>query len=73
MTVVGTEGLAPGATTSPITLKSQLGYTGSDQTRQEMLANTHFVDVRVEVFAKYASTQWVRVGLVPIARELLTK
>jgi len=73
MTVAGSEGLAPGATTATLTVKSQLGYTGSDQTRLDMLANTHFVDVRVEVFAKYASTQWVRVGMVPIARELLTK
>ena len=72
-TVAGSEGLAPGATTAPLTFKSQLGYTGSDQTRLEMLANTHFVDVRVEVFAKYGATQWVRVGLVPIARELLTR
>jgi hypothetical protein len=73
MTVVGSEGLAPGATTATLTIKSHLGYTGRDQTRLEMLANSHFVDVRVELFAKYSSTQWVRVGLVPIARELLTK
>ena len=73
LTVAGSEGLAPGATTATLTVKSQLGYTGSEQTRLEMLANSHFIDVRVEVFAKYASTQWVRVGLVPIARQLLTK
>ena len=73
MTVAGSEGLAPNATTQVLTVKSQLGYTGSDQTRLEMLANTHFVDVRVEMFAKYASTQWVRIGLVPITRELITK
>jgi hypothetical protein len=73
LTAVGSEGLVPGATTATLTIKSPLGYTGRDQTRLEMLANTHFVDVRVELFAKYASTQWVRVGLVPIARELLTK
>ena len=29
------------------------GYTGSDQTRQEMLQNAHFVDAKVELFAKY--------------------
>src|SRR5580765_8612824 len=39
MTVVGSQGLAPGAVTEPITIKSQLGYTGSDQSRQEMLQN----------------------------------
>jgi hypothetical protein len=73
LTVVGSKGLAPGATTDPITIKSQLGYTGSDQSRQEMLANTHFVDAKVELFAKYASTQWVRVGSFPVTRQLLAK
>jgi hypothetical protein len=73
VTVVGSEGIAPGATTAPVTVRSQLGYTGSEQSRQEMLANSHFVDARVELFAKYASTQWVKVGTFPIARQLLTK
>jgi hypothetical protein len=71
--VVGSEGLAPGATTPPITIRSQLGYTGSDQSRQEMLQNSHFVDAKMELFAKYASTQWVRIGTYPITRQLLTK
>jgi hypothetical protein len=73
LTVVGSKGLAPGATTDPITIKSQLGYTGNDQSRQEMLQNTHFMDAKVELFAKYASTQWVRVSVFPITRQLLTK
>jgi len=73
VTAAGSDGLAPGATTPPLTVKSNLGYTGSDQTRQEMLRNTHFVDAKVELFAKYGSIQWVRVGDYPIARELLTK
>jgi hypothetical protein len=73
LTAVGSDGLAPGATTAVLTAKSQLGYTGSDQTRAEMLQNTHFVDAKVQLFAKYASTQWVKVGEYPIVRELLTK
>ena len=73
LTVVGSKGLAPGATTEPITIKSQLGYTGSDQSRQEMLQNSHFVDAKVELFAKYAATQWVRVGSFPVTRQLLAK
>lgn len=73
VTAAGSEGLAPGATTAPITIKSQLGYTGSDQSRQEMLQNSHFVDAKVELAAKYGSTQWARVGTYPIARQLLTK
>ena len=73
MTVVGSQGLAPGATTDRITIKSQLGYTGSDQSRLEMLQNTLFVDAKVELFGKYASTQWVLLGSYPITRQLLTK
>jgi hypothetical protein len=73
MTVVGSQGLAPGATTDPITIKSQLGYTGSDQSRQEMLQNSHFVDAKVELFGKYASTQWVLLGSYPITRQILSK
>jgi len=73
VTVVGSQGLAPGATTDPVTIKSQLGYTGSEQSRQEMLQNTHFVDAKVELFAKYGSTQWVLLGTYPITRQLLTK
>ena len=73
MTVVGSQGLALGATTEPITIRSQLGYTGSDQSRQEMLANTHFVDAKVELSAKYGSTQCVRIAEYPIKRELITQ
>jgi hypothetical protein len=73
LTAVGSDGLAPGAATAVLTAKSQLGYTGSDQTRAEMMQNTHFVDAKVELFAKYAATQWVKVGEYPIVRELLTR
>ena len=73
LTVAGSQGLAPGATSDPITIKSQLGYTGSEQSRMEMLQNTHFVDAKVELFGKYGSTQWVRLGSYPITRQLLTK
>jgi hypothetical protein len=72
VTAAGSAGLPPGATTDTLTVKSQLGYTGVDP-RQEMLKNTHFVDAKVELFAKYGSTQWVRVGEYPIVRELITK
>ena len=73
VTVVGSQGLAPGATTDPVTIKSQLGYTGSEQSRQEMLQNTHFVDAKVELYGTYGSTQWVLLGTYPITRQLLTK
>ena len=73
LTVAGSDGLAPGATTAPLTIKSNLGYTGADQSRQEMLQNSHFVDAKVDLFAKYGSTQLARIGEYPITRQLLTK
>ena len=71
--VSGSEGLAPGAEARMLTIRSQLGYTGSDQTREDMLKNSLFVDAEVELFAKYASEQWKRVGEYVISRRLLTK
>ena len=71
LTAAGSEGLAPGATTGTLTVKSQHGYTGTEP-RQETLRNSHFVDARVELTAKYGSTQWARIGSYPIARQLIT-
>ncbi len=73
VTVAGSSGLGPNAASEPLTLRSQRGYTGSDQSRQEMLANTHFVDAKVEILAKYGSTQWKRLGEYPIQRKLIEK
>ena len=71
--VAGSEGLAPGMTTSMVTVRSQNGYTGADQSREDMLKNSHFVDAKVELFAKYGSTQWKRIGEYPVTRRLITK
>jgi hypothetical protein len=73
MTVSGSDGLAPGASTEAIPVRSDRGYTGADQSREEMLHNSHFVDAKVELFAKYGSTQLVKVGDYPIQRTLITK
>jgi hypothetical protein len=72
VTVAGSSGLAPGATSEPLRINSQLGYTGTEP-RQQMLANAQFVDAKVQLFAKYASTQWAPVGEYPISRTLLSK
>ena len=72
-TAAGSDGLPPGATTAVLTVRSERGYTGSDQSRQEMLENSHFVDAKVDLFAKYGAIQWVRMGTYPISRQLLTK
>src|SRR5262245_2697506 len=49
--VAGSDGLAAGATTDSLTVKSDLGYTGTE-TRAEMLNNSHFVDAKVRILAK---------------------
>lgn len=70
VTVAGSGGLKPGATSQTITVRSQLGYTGTEP-RQDMLQNARFVDARVELLAKYGSVQWVKVGNYPLARRLI--
>jgi len=72
ITAAGSKGLAPGATTERLIIKSQLGYTGTE-TRQEMLRNSHFVDAKAEVSAKYGSTQWMHLADYPVARQLITQ
>src|SRR5476649_2030653 len=72
LSVTGSSGLAPGATTDALFVKSNLGYTGSGQTRQEMLDSKVFVDATVQLFAKYGSTQWAKVGEYPVTRRLVT-
>jgi hypothetical protein len=70
--LTGTEGLPPGATTPSQTVKSQLGYTGSES-RQQMLANSQFVDAKIQLFAKYSNTQWQKVGEYTVPRTILEK
>jgi hypothetical protein len=70
--VAGSEGLAPGTTSKRFTIDSKQGYKSTD-TRAEMLTNSHFVDAKVELFAKYGNTQWTRIGDYAITRQLITK
>jgi hypothetical protein len=67
--VAGSGGLAPGTTTDTISLKAQLGYTGTDP-HDALLRNSQFADAKVDLFVKAGSAQWVRVGEYPIARQL---
>jgi len=64
------KGLAPGQTTGVLVLASDLGYTGKDS-YATMLRHAQFVDTDVDLFAKYSSTQWVRLGRFPVERQLL--
>ena len=72
LTVARSEGLAPGVTTPVLTIRSPLGYTGTEP-REEMLRNSHFVDAMVKLVAKYGSVQWTHVREVPIERLLITQ
>jgi hypothetical protein len=69
---ISSAGLAPGAVTPPIVLRSDLGYTG-EQARGEMLTHSQFQDAHVQVFAKHGSDDYVSLGDFPIRRQLLTK
>jgi hypothetical protein len=66
------DALAPAASTQPLVLRSNLGYTGT-QPRMQMLQNKEFVDSKVEIFAKAGSRTWVKLGEYPIDRQLLTQ
>jgi hypothetical protein len=69
-TVAGSRGLLPGAATDSVTINAQLGYTGSDS-HAAMLYHSQFVDAKVDLFAKYGSGTWARIGEYPIMRQLL--
>jgi hypothetical protein len=70
MTVAGSDGLAPGASSQMLTISSQLGYTGIEP-EQLMMQNSQFVDAKVQLFTKYGSVQWVRVAEIGITRRLI--
>jgi len=68
----GAEALAPSGTSKPITVRANWGFTG-EQPRAQMLMHTQFKDARVEIFAKYGSTPFVKLSEAQVARQLLTK
>src|ERR1051325_3863845 len=49
VTVAGSSGLRPGATSDPLTVASQLGYAGTEP-RADMMKNSQFVDAKVQLF-----------------------
>ena len=65
--------VAPGATSQPVVMRSNLGYTGTGQTRATMLQNAQFVDARVDIFGKQGRGGWVKLGDFVIDRQLLTQ
>ena len=69
---IDTAGLAAGANTMPIVMRSSFGYTGS-QARVQMLQNREFVDATVQVFGKHGRRNWVKMGEYPVGRNLLAQ
>ena len=68
----GDDALAPGATSKPITIRANWGFSGLEP-RAQMLVNSHFKDARVEVFAKFGAKPFVKIGEAQVVRQLLTK
>lgn len=68
--VTGSEGLAPGATSPLIKLVSDHGAKGTDP-RAQIMKSQYFVDARVQLTAKYGSTQWVRIAEYPVKHEFV--
>ena len=69
---IGREGLGPGASAGPFTMRSERGYTGK-QAGREMLEHSDFVDVTVELFVKHRSARWVSLNQYQIERHLITE
>jgi hypothetical protein len=69
--VTGSEGLSAGSTTPALTIRSDHGVTGADP-QPDLLKNSHFVDARVQLFAKYGSLSWVRIFETPVTRQLIS-
>ncbi|HEY7287278.1 MAG TPA: hypothetical protein VH497_17635 [Vicinamibacterales bacterium] len=67
--VAGSQGLAAGKS-STLNLTADLGYTSFDPV-EDMLENSHFVDADVDVYARYGSSEWVRLARYRIDRHLL--
>jgi hypothetical protein len=67
---IGSDGLAPGATTERYVLRSSFGYTG-EQARVEMFQHQSFQDVQVELFGKAGGAQWVKLAEHVVERQLV--
>ena len=70
--VTGSEGLAPGQTSETVVVKSKFGYKGTEP-RADILRNSHVIDAKVEILAKYGSQQWKRIAEYPIERKLIER
>ena len=69
-TAAGSAGLAAGVATPYVVLASRNGYTGSNAPA-DLIENSQFVDARVELYGRYGSGSWAKLGEYPVTRVLL--
>lgn len=69
---IGTEPLAPGASTKDIVLRATFGFT-SPYPRLQILRHPGFIDANVKVFGKHGSRTFVQMQESKIDRTLLTR
>lgn len=63
-----------GSQTDLLTVRATAGYTGDPpQSRAEMLKHSQFQDMRVHIFAKHSSSQWVEIAQFDVPRQILTQ
>jgi hypothetical protein len=63
-----------GSQTELMTVRASAGYTGDPpQSRADILKHSQFQDVRVHIFAKHSSSQWVEIAQYDLPRQLLTQ
>ena len=63
-----------GNQTAPLTVTPNAGFTGDPpQSRADILKHSQFQDVRVHIFAKHSSSQWVEIGAYDIPRQVLAQ
>jgi hypothetical protein len=72
VTAAGSDGLTSGSATRTLLIASHQGYIGTDSPG-DLLHNSQFVDARVDLFAKYGSAQWTKLGAYPITRQLIAR
>jgi len=61
-----------GDQTDLLTVRASSGYTGDPpQSRADLLKHSLFRDMRVHIFAKHSSSQWVEVAQFDVPRQIL--
>ena len=68
----GEDALAPNATSKPISVRANWGFSGL-QPRAQMLMHSQFQDAQLEIFVKLGPKPFVKVGEAKVVRQLLTK